>query len=79
MDESNQPPSQIATSNSRNINDKIQSPWQLLSSVNKQQKITFIAAFLGWTLDAFDFFTVILSVPYIAKEFQMEPSDITAR
>ena len=87
MEEQNQPPSQNSSttvdqeSNSRNINDgsKAQNPWKLLTSVNKQQKVTFIAAFLGWTLDAFDFFTVILAVPYIAKEFQMEPSDITGR
>jgi MFS transporter, SHS family, lactate transporter len=62
-----------------NEENKAQNPWKLLKSLNKQQKITFVAAFLGWTLDAFDFFTVILAVPYIAKEFQMEPSDITAR
>ncbi|RIA89870.1 major facilitator transporter [Glomus cerebriforme] len=65
-------------SNSKNNGEnKVQSPWKLLTSLNKHQKITFIAAFLGWTLDAFDFFTVILSVPYIAKEFKMEPSTIT--
>jgi SHS family lactate transporter-like MFS transporter len=63
-------------SNSSNTNNA-QNPWKLLTSLNKQQRFTFVAAFLGWTLDAFDFFTVILSVPYIAKEFQMEPSVIT--
>jgi SHS family lactate transporter-like MFS transporter len=66
-------------SNSKNEENRIQSPWKLLTSLNSQQKITFAAAFLGWTLDAFDFFTVILSVPHIAKEFNMEPSDITGR
>ena len=74
MEELNQPPSQdtlpnTTESNSGNDNDKI----------NRQHIITFVAAFLGWTLDSFDFFTVILSVPYIAKEFQMEPSVITGR
>ncbi|GBB95308.1 hypothetical protein RclHR1_02510002 [Rhizophagus clarus] len=88
MEELNQSPSQNASksttaaeleSNSRNKNNEInaQNPWKLLTSLNKQQRFTFVAAFLGWTLDAFDFFTVILSVPYIAKEFQMEPSVIT--
>uniref|UniRef100_A0A1D1YPR8 Carboxylic acid transporter n=1 Tax=Anthurium amnicola TaxID=1678845 RepID=A0A1D1YPR8_9ARAE len=85
MEEHNQPPSQNASttvnqeSNSRNINNgnKAQNPWKLLTSVNNQQKVTFIAAFLGWTLDAFDYFTVVLAVPYIAKEFQTEPSVIT--
>ena len=91
MEELNQPPSQNTKtntavtdpeSNSRSNNngkDKAQNPWKLLASVNKEQRVTFIAAFLGWTLDAFDFFTVILSVPYIAKEFQVEPSTITGR
>jgi SHS family lactate transporter-like MFS transporter len=86
MEELNQPPSQnTATadleSNSKNKNNEanVQNPWKLLTSINKQQRLTFVAAFLGWTLDAFDFFTVVLSVPYIAKEFQMEPSVITGR
>ncbi len=34
-----------------------------------QQKKTFLASFLGWTLDAFDFFLVIVTVSYIAKDF----------
>jgi SHS family lactate transporter-like MFS transporter len=33
------------------------------------QRKTFIAAFLGWTLDAFDFFLVIVVVPYLAHDF----------
>ncbi|RGB29475.1 carboxylic acid transporter [Rhizophagus diaphanus] len=88
MEELNQPPSQNASkstatadleSNSRNKNNEVnaQNPWKLLTSINKQQGLTFAAAFLGWTLDAFDFFTVVLSVPYIAKEFRTEPSVIT--
>src|SRR5579862_5534472 len=28
-----------------------------------------LASFLGWTLDAFDFFLVVVSVPAIAQEF----------
>lgn len=33
------------------------------------QRNTFIAAFLGWTLDAFDFFLVIVVVPHLAHDF----------
>jgi SHS family lactate transporter-like MFS transporter len=33
------------------------------------QRKTFIASFLGWTLDAFDFFLVIVVVPQLAKDF----------
>ncbi|CAG8489272.1 23_t:CDS:2 [Dentiscutata heterogama] len=51
-------------------------PWKLITSLERYQAMTFIATFLGWTLDAFDFFTVSFALPYIAAEFQMKPSDI---
>ena len=38
--------------------EKPVNPWKILRSLNRDQAITFLAAFLGWTLDAFDFFTV---------------------
>ncbi len=31
-----------------------------------------VASFLGWTLDAFDFFVLILAVPAIAEDFQRD-------
>src|SRR6266403_2700314 len=34
------------------------------------------AGFLGWTLDAFDFFLVVLSLTAIAKEFHRSDSEI---
>lgn len=40
-----------------------------LRGLTSQQKKTFLASFLGWTLDAFDFFLVIVTVPHIAKDF----------
>jgi len=40
-----------------------------LRGLTSQQRRTFIASFLGWTLDAFDFFLVIVTVPHIAKDF----------
>jgi MFS transporter, SHS family, lactate transporter len=36
----------------------------------------FIASFLGWTLDAFDFFVLVFVIPAIAKEFHRPISDI---
>ncbi len=36
----------------------------------------FIASFLGWTLDAFDFFVLVFVVPVIAREFHRPISDI---
>ncbi|CAG8546288.1 15481_t:CDS:2 [Acaulospora morrowiae] len=53
-------------------------PWKLLKSLNRTQYITFIAAFLGWTLDAFDFFIVSFALPYIANEFNKKPSEIAS-
>lgn len=35
-----------------------------------------LAGFLGWTLDAFDFFLVVISLPKIASEFKVEDSAI---
>jgi SHS family lactate transporter-like MFS transporter len=34
------------------------------------------AAFLGWTLDAFDFFVLVFVVPTIAKEFHRSVADV---
>jgi SHS family lactate transporter-like MFS transporter len=36
----------------------------------------FIASFLGWTLDAFDFFVLVFVIPAIAKEFHRPISDV---
>ncbi|MDQ2866706.1 MAG: MFS transporter [Candidatus Eremiobacteraeota bacterium] len=38
---------------------------------------TFIASFLGWTLDAFDFFLVIVVIPRLATDFHRSIVDIT--
>jgi SHS family lactate transporter-like MFS transporter len=40
------------------------------------QKRTFVAAFLGWTLDAFDFFIVTFVLKDIGKEFKLEPTTV---
>lgn len=39
------------------------------TTLNRNQRNTFIASFLGWTLDAFDFFLVSLTATEVAKEF----------
>ena len=36
----------------------------------------FVAAFLGWTLDAFDFFVLVFVIPVIAREFHRPISDV---
>jgi MFS transporter, SHS family, lactate transporter len=40
------------------------------------QKHTFLAAFLGWTMDSLDFFILIFCVPAIAQEFHTKPSEV---
>ncbi len=41
------------------------------------QRNTFIACFLGWSLDAFDFFILIFCVSALATQFQTKVSTIT--
>ena len=45
--------------------------------LNRQQWLFFLIGFLGWTWDAFDFFTVSLTVPQLAAQFDKHNSDIT--
>jgi MFS transporter, SHS family, lactate transporter len=44
--------------------------------LNSQQRRTFLAAFLGWTLDSLDFFLLIFCVKAIAGEFHTRPSAV---
>ena len=39
-------------------------------------RAALLAGFLGWTLDAFDFFLVVITLTAIAKEFQRPDKDI---
>lgn len=52
-------------------------PIRLLALLNLQQWLFFLVAFCGWTWDAFDFFTVSLTVKDLAKEFGKKNSEIT--
>src|ERR1700685_3605829 len=45
-----------------------------LRQLTRPQRHTFVAAFLGWTLDSLDFFLLIFCVKAIAGEFRAEPS-----
>ena len=48
-------------------------PFRQLTSA---QRHTFVAAFLGWTLDSLDFFLLIFCVNAIALEFHSKPSAV---
>ncbi|MBB4240166.1 MULTISPECIES: MFS transporter [Rhizobium] len=43
-----------------------------LRSLSPQQRNTVIAAYLGWTLDAFDFFILVFVLKHIAEEFHTD-------
>lgn len=43
-----------------------------LRVLNREQRATFVASFLGWTLDAFDFFLLVFVVKAIAAYFHTD-------
>src|SRR5208282_5512458 len=44
--------------------------------LTRPQRHTFLAAFLGWTLDSLDFFLLIFCVKAIATDFHAQPSAV---
>ena len=56
---------------------KAENPFKLLGLLNTQQWLFFGVAFFGWTWDAFDFFTVSLTVSDLAADFGKTNQEIT--
>jgi len=54
----------------------IASAEHVLASKRKDQRNALIASFLGWTLDAFDFFIVVMVLTEIAKDFRQSNADL---
>ena len=52
--------------------------FSVLFSLSREQRSAFIASFLGWTLDAFDFFLLTFVISDIAKDFRASVADVTA-
>jgi SHS family lactate transporter-like MFS transporter len=50
---------------------------EALSGWTSEQKHVVAASFLGWTLDAFDFFLLVFVIKDIAAEFHTEIADVT--
>lgn len=48
-----------------------------LRSLTEQQRNAIIASFLGWTLDAFDFFILVFVLKYVASEFGTDVASVT--
>jgi SHS family lactate transporter-like MFS transporter len=56
---------------------KAPNPFKLLAMLNFQQWMFFLVAFIAWSWDAFDFFTVSLTVGQLAEQFDRTNADIT--
>jgi SHS family lactate transporter-like MFS transporter len=48
-----------------------------LKTLNREQRAALVASFLGWTLDAFDFFLLVFVVKAIADDFHTEVKAVT--
>ncbi len=48
-----------------------------LTGWTREQRSVVIASFLGWTLDAFDFFLLVFVLKDIAQEFNTAISKVT--
>src|SRR6201996_4377424 len=48
-----------------------------LSGWTSEQRHVVAASFLGWTLDAFDFFLLVFVLKDIAQEFNTDIKDVT--
>jgi SHS family lactate transporter-like MFS transporter len=51
--------------------------FSVLLSLNREQRSAVIASFLGWTLDAFDFFLLTFVIADIAKDFSTGIAEVT--
>ncbi len=50
--------------------------WRLFRSLTHDQRNTFLACFLGWSLDAFDFFLLTFVIPPLAHDFHRSVAEI---
>lgn len=57
--------------------EKAPNPIRLLRMLSLQQWLFFLVAFIAWTWDAFDFFTVSLTVTQLAQDLGKTNKDIT--
>ncbi|KAG8911293.1 hypothetical protein FRC01_005793 [Tulasnella sp. 417] len=48
-----------------------------LANLDLMQWLLFLSGFLAWSMDAFDFFSVSLTVPYLSEQFGRDTHDIT--
>jgi SHS family lactate transporter-like MFS transporter len=58
--------------------EKAPNPFKLLALLNLQQWMFFLVAFFAWSWDAFDFFTVSLTVADLAETFDKSTKDVSS-
>ena len=51
--------------------------FEQLKALTSPQRSAILASFLGWTLDAFDFFILVFVIKDIAKEFHTDVKSVT--
>ncbi len=51
--------------------------WSQLRALTADQRSAFLAAYLGWTLDAFDYFILVFVVKDIAREFHTDKTAVS--
>ncbi|KAF1795701.1 Major facilitator superfamily domain [Phytophthora cactorum] len=56
---------------------KAENPFKVLRLLNRLQWMQFLIAFIAWSWDAFDFFTVSMTIEELAEEFDKSKTDIT--
>ena len=53
------------------------SVFSVLRSLTPKQRNAVLSSYLGWTLDAFDFFILVFVIKDVAKEFSVSLTDVT--
>ncbi|TCO40043.1 MFS transporter [Dokdonella fugitiva] len=48
----------------------------VLRELDARQRKVVLASFLGWTLDAFDYFLLVFVIPEVAREFQVGKTEV---
>ncbi|KFZ08157.1 hypothetical protein V501_06095 [Pseudogymnoascus sp. VKM F-4519 (FW-2642)] len=56
---------------------KLRNPIAILRELDSHQWLMFIVGFISWTWDAFDFFTVSLTITDISKAFGVTKADVS--
>lgn len=67
----------IPTKEYMNANKDLLNPIPGLREISGKQWLFILCAFMGWTWDAFDFFTISLNVSTLSKQLERSTTDIT--